>query len=136
MNINNVTLANPAFSGIWGKTTTIDKSNVQFDKNLEADIGTYHYTKIKNYYPFKDETAEQIKNIKSKNEYLNTKRSLHDYFSHNITSRVDECVVFVKQTLPVTAKEYSDYLSEKLLPSAKNALEMKLKAAKLQCFLK
>lgn len=136
MQINNVNSANPAFNGLWGKTTTINKSNVHFDKNLEADVGTYHFSKIKQYFPFKDETAEEINKVKLQNEYRYSKKSVHDYFSHNLTSRIDECIVNIRKTLPVTAKEYADYVSGKLLPNAKTAIETKLKAAKLQNFIK
>ena len=128
MQINNVNSANPAFTGLWGKTTTINKSNINFDKSLEADVGTYHFTKIKQYFPFKDETTEEINKVKLQNEYR--------YFSQNLTSRIDECIVNIGKTLPVTAKEYADYVSGKLLPNAKTAIETKLKAAKLQNFIK
>lgn len=136
MQVNNVNSTNPAFTGLWGKSVTIDKSNVYFDKDIEADVGTYHYTKVKQYFPFKDETDDEINKVKFQNEFNYTLKRAYDYFSHNLTTRIEDCIVNIRKTLPVTAQEYADYISGKLVPSEKKALEAKFKAAKLQAFIK
>ena len=90
---------NQTFKGLWGET------NVE-RYMLDSTYYIYEHRKIKDYYPFLDETKDEVAEVIRKNEY----------FEGGLTDLVDasSCVVNLKESLNFTKKEWEKYLAGKL----------------------
>ena len=126
----------PHFDGKFGKVHESDKSDVYYDHGMEADCGTYHYVKEVPYYPFLDETEEEIKGVLEQYNHYNYRPATTDPNSHDFTDRIDETIVKLMEPMPVTKQEYNDYIARKLLSKQEMNVEDRLKIAGLQIFLR
>ena len=126
----------PHFDGKFGIVHNTDKSDVYYDHGMEADIGTYHYLHEIPYYPFLDESKDEIKSVLEQYNKYDHKPASDDPNSHDFTDRIDETIVKLMDPMPVTRQEYSDYIERKLLSKQEMNVEDRLKIAGLQIFLR
>ena len=120
------------FRGLWGAETQRQNETHNYSQGLECEVGTDHVIIEKDYYPFKDETPEDIeKNIKDFNKTERSAGGICDAVEY-----IRERVVNIKETIPLTAKKYQEYIERKLLSRSEMRVEDKLKRAGLQKFLR
>ena len=101
---NHYSKANNAnFKGLWGKT--INNDHMESEYNISE--------KIYEYYPFRDETKEQIEKVKTENgrykEDLPGKGLVQDPWPN-----IDSVVISVMAALPFTSKEFLQYTTNRL----------------------
>ena len=107
MKITAINSAIPAgtFRGILLDEGTKLNSNIYYDHGLEEDIGTVTNITRKSYYPFKNESMEEISKFAEANRsYKSFKNGLVDY--------VEETIVEVKKALSFTKSEYEVFMKD------------------------
>lgn len=119
---------NANFAGIWGKEEKQTDNNIRYDYGMEADCGTYKETITKPYYPFLDESDEDIK--KAEKDYSKFSIREDDLIKREYSQNVK-----IMPRIPVTAAEYKAYISRELLSKQEMEIEDKLKGAHMQQFL-
>ena len=132
MKIYSINACQQQFKGLWGDERYETKSSPDFSWGLECYTGTSHTVTEQDYYPFKDETPEQIEKVRK--DYDKYERKTGEY--DNAVTYITESILIVKEALPVTAKRYQDYIERKLLSRMEMRVEDKLKRAGLQRFLR
>ena len=110
----------PSFKGLWGKETKID--------NIDYDSFSGSETIDRNYYPFLDETSEEIKAIKE--EYSIT--SVNHNGGQGSVYYYQNCHINPK--LPFTKLEWAQYVKNKfrLDKSTRTFIETALKRCNLK----
>ena len=108
---------NPAFKGLWGTPTF---------NTVRDDIHETHYTSFK-YYPFKDESDEDIAKIRKERSwsrhYLN-----ENWRSHSDPQCIHErSIVDVREKLPFTTQEFNDYKNNNLVPLDREIIKFYLR---------
>ena len=98
----NITPINNAqnFKGLWG----------QSKKSLSGADDNFLYEKTKFYHPFKDETKEEIKNVKLRNRYNNYElwpNYGYSFVNTVINVKEEEPLIFTKQ-------EFQNYKKSKI----------------------
>jgi len=103
INIAKQQITNTGFKGLWGKTINNDRTESEY--NISETI--YEY------YPFADETKEQIEKVKNENS-----RYKEDLPGKGLVPNpwpyIDSVIVSVMAALPFTAKEFMNYTLNKL----------------------
>ena len=109
-----------SFKGLWGKKT--------YDSHTESE---YYISDTRyEYYPFSDETEEQIKTVKEKTE--NYKQSVPGQgFVADPWPHIDGIIVTVMAALPFTSKEFTDYTMNKLSDVKRKIIEENIFTKKL-----
>lgn len=120
---------NVSHKGLWGDELQTKPESSQYDGGNMCDMGTDHYLTTKLYFPFLDETKEQIDEVCKKNyKKIESGEGLHTI--------IDEEVVEVMRTIPVTEAKYNQYIARELLSKEEMEVEDKLKLARMQRFLR
>ena len=119
---------NVSHKGLWGAEENRQIESSHYDGGNMCDMGTDHFLTTKTYYPFLNETKEDIEKVCKEN---NKKGVTGDSF-HNV---IYETRVDIKETIPVTEQKYRQYVKRELLSLEEMQVEDKLKMAKLQQFL-
>ena len=120
------------FKGLWGKENSECVSTSFYDSSQMCEMGTTEYVTTKTYYPFKNETTEDIAKIVRENSGI--KHHKNDY-DNDISDSIRENRVKVMPKLNITEEEYNKYRNDDLLSQAENILEDKLKLAGLKEYL-
>lgn len=106
---------NQNFKGLWGKSTTD-----HYEDSMYSDDSTTHY-----YYPFKDETKQEIDKVVKENESSNTScadpRSVYNPITCSDSSRVS-----VQKKLPFTRSEFYSYLSNPKSTTKRHIIESEI----------
>jgi len=124
-------ISSPNFKGLWGKEEVETRDNRVWSDAYECDFGELENITVKHYYPFLDETDEDIKKVKSQEFIKKTESGDSEAVTY-----IDSLQVYVMPTIPITAKEYNAYIARELLSKEEMEVEDKLKKAKLQMFLR
>ena len=132
MKIYAISNTKPQFRGLWGDTRRKQLETQYYDGAQEIYVGNNRVLIEKDYYPFKDETLEQIEKVKKDFKASESFGSEYDGLARSF----EEHVVNIKKQIPLTAKQYADYIERKLLSKAEMKVEDKLKIAGLQRFLR
>ena len=132
MKVYSINVANQQFKGLWGDTRRKQLESQYYDGSQEIYVGNDHVLIEKDYYPFKDETPEQIEKVKK--EFKASEAFDKEY--DGLATAFEEHVVNIKKCIPLTAQKYKDYIERKLLSRAEMRVEDKLKIAGLQRFLR
>jgi hypothetical protein len=132
MKIYPISLNQQQFRGLWGSERQKQVEVPYYSQGLECDLGTDHVIIEKDYYPFMDETQEEIDEIIKK--YNKTERTVGG--ACDAVEYIRESIVNIRETIPLTAKRYRDYIERKLLSRSEMRVEDKLKRAGLQRFLR
>ena len=109
---SNLTQMN-SFKGLWGK-----ESHEYVDDYYEmSDYYDYEY------YPFADETQEDIEKVKKNHQYYKSEVSklVAEPINH-----VYSIVVTVMSALPFTSKDFNDYLNNKISDLKKRVIEQNI----------
>lgn len=123
------TKQNVAHKGLWGKENSEQVEWSTYDGGMMCNMGTDRFVTTKYYYPFLNETKDEIEDVRVKNTHIPPKTN--DFYNAIHETRVE-----IKQTIPVTEKKYNEYISRELLSKEEMEVEDKLKLAKLQIFLR
>lgn len=134
--INRIQAGNVRFGGIWGDIRKYNLDDTFNAKDKDIPMGKLYRKTVKDYYPFMDETEEEIKKIKKENSYFKHYPPTFAPESKDMRERTYECIVNVIKRIPLTAKTYLDYVSGSLKTKEKLSVENKLKLAGLQIFIK
>ena len=121
-----------SFSGLWGKEETTVNDSTYYDAAQNVDFGTYTSILQKEYYPFLDETEQDIEKVEKK---YNKRLAYRPATDSDPSSSEHYQVVKIMPKLPVTAAEYNAYVARELLSKQELQVEDKLKGANLQRFL-
>ena len=111
----NITPINNAqnFKGLWG----------QSKKSLSGADDIFLYEKTKFYHPFKDETKEEIKNVKLRNRYNNYELwPNYGYCFVNTVINVKE-----EEPLNFTKQEFQNYKKSKIGAKVPKKFQLLLK---------
>lgn len=120
------------FKGLWGKEKVDNVESSYYDGGNMCEMGTNHFITTKTYYPFKNETAEDIKKIVKKN----TKSDSYSFDTYgDMSTTVNETKVKVMPKLDITEGEYNKYKNDDLLSKDEHRVEDKLKLAGLKEYL-
>lgn len=119
------------FKGLWGKEKNITDDGRVWSSAYECEFGEFKQITIKEYYPFKDETEDDIKKIKAQESIIKAGPTDIDTVEY-----VDEIKINIMPTIPVTAEEYRAYIARELLSKQEMDVEDRLKIAKMQQFLR
>lgn len=113
---------NQNFKGLWGQEQT--------SSNYGPDSGSEVINKF--YYPFKDETSNEIKSIKNKYTKQSSYFDEQGYYTEHITN------CHVEDKLGFTKREWEQYSKNKkgLKPIVKDFIESSLKMFDLKHYLK
>lgn len=95
-NFNKQTVKNPNFEGLWGKTSR----NTDFD----VVLGIPKIEETSYYYPFADETKEEINKIVTENTRADIEGS-----SGTIKYKINDCRICT--TLPFKKVDFDNYTS-------------------------
>lgn len=119
------------FKGLWGKEEIVTEDERRWSSAFECDFGEFKQITVKEYYPFMDETEDDIKKIKAQefeDKSLPTDIDPVEYISG--------LKINIMPTIPVTADEYKAYIARELLSKQEMDVEDRLKIAKMQKFLR
>lgn len=120
------------FNGLWGKENSQCISRSYYDYAQMCEMGTNHFVTTKTYYPFKNETIEEINDVVKKNAVTET----YKYNDENdISEAISEFKVNVMPKLDITEGQYNKYRNDDLLSKEENWVEDKLKLAGLKEYL-
>lgn len=119
------------FKGLWGKEEIITEDERRWSSAFECDFGEFKQITVKEYYPFMDETEDDIKKIKAQ-EFID--KTIPDEI--NTVEYVSGLKINIMPTIPVTADEYKAYIARELLSKQEMDVEDRLKTAKMQKFLR
>lgn len=119
------------FKGLWGKEETVTEDNRVWSSAYECDFGEFKQITVKEYYPFVDETEDDIKKIKAEEFETSTSPSDTDPVEYISGTKIN-----IMPTIPVTTEEYKAYIARELLSKQEMEVEDKLKMAKMQKFLR
>ena len=112
MRINSVSSKNFSnqanFGGLY-RTETKIKHEDYYEPAYEADLGQITHTKTVHYYPFKDESQEQIDEFIKSNTRREVNTPSNPNSSDQVTRIYDDSVI-LHDRLPMTEEEYKDYL--------------------------
>lgn len=122
----------PSFKGLWGDTKQEELEYQHYDGGQDIYVGCDHTRITKDYYPFSDETDEQIAKVIK--DFKSTEKRSSEY--DGLASSYEEHAVNVVKRIPVTEQTYQNYIERKLLSRAEMRVEDKLKLAGLQRFLR
>lgn len=123
------------FKGFMGKSHTRAISMPRWDRAIEAACGTYHTITTLTYYKFSDDKKDDVDRFISENTYIRTSFINPNPHSVNKYNMIEEGNVRVKE-IPLTAKEYYNYVGGKLQASQNDKIKTKLKKAKLRELVK
>lgn len=131
------------FKGLWGEEEAKQISTSYSDHAQMCDMGTDHVIITKSYYPFLDETGEEIRNVIENNTGKSTNLAADrdltpssPYAWVDCTDYIRETVVKIMPRLEISASEFAAYKARELLSKAEMAVEDALKVAKLQKYLR
>ena len=119
------------FKGLWGKEEIVTEDDRRWSSAFDCDFGEFKQITVKEYYPFMDETEDDIKKIKAQefeDKSLPTDIDPVEYISG--------LKINIMPTIPVTADEYKAYIARELLSKQEMDVEDRLKIAKMQKFLR
>ena len=119
------------FKGLWGKEEIVTEDERRWSSAFECDFGEFKQITVKEYYPFIDETEDDIKKIKAQ-EFID--KTIPDEI--NTVEYVSGLKINIMPTIPVTADEYKAYIARELLSKQEMDVEDRLKIAKMQKFLR
>ena len=119
------------FKGLWGKEEIVTEDERRWSSAFECDFGEFKQITVKEYYPFMDETEDDIKKIKAQ-EFID--KTIPDEI--NTVEYVSGLKINIMPTIPVTADEYKAYIARELLSKQEMDVEDRLKIAKMQKFLR
>lgn len=139
VNKNNMT----RFKGLWGESKVETLSTPYYSYAQMADEGTSHTLTTSFYYPFADETKEEINEIVKKHSGKDTSyardRDLtppsSPWGSIDAVDYINEYKINVMPKLGFTAQQYEDYKNRDLLSKDEMFVEDCLKIAKLKKYL-
>lgn len=120
------------FKGLWGKENVKVISESQYDSSQMCYYGTDESVVTKEYFPFKDETDEEIRKVVEENEKPGYWKS--DY-AYDISDSITRKKVEVMPKLDISEDEYNRYRNDDLLSKDENSVEDKLKLAGLKKYL-
>lgn len=106
---------NQNFKGLWGKSTS-----EHYEDSMYSDDFTTHY-----YYPFKDETQDEIDKVVQENEYSNTSCADPRLVYNPITCS-EGVSVSVKKKLPFTKSEFYAYLNNPKSTTKRHIIESEI----------
>lgn len=122
----------PNFNGLWGKSKNERVSESYFDPSQMLEYGTNHNIVTMPYYPFNDESEEEIKSVIAKNQ-------AYDHYQNDYLDDVSECItekkVKVMPKLDITIEQYEKYKNDDLLSVEENRVEDILKLNNLKEYL-
>ena len=119
------------FKGLWGKEEIVTEDERRWSSAFECDFGEFKQITVKEYYPFMDETEDDIKKIKAQ-EFID--KTIPDEI--NTVEYVSGLKINIMPKIPVTADEYKAYIARELLSKQEMDVEDRLKIAKMQKFLR
>ena len=119
------------FRGLWGKDNIVTEDDRRWSSAFECDFGEFKQITVKEYYPFMDETEDDIKAIKAQEFEESSPPTDMDPVEY-----ISGLKIKIMPTIPVTAEEYEAYIARELLSKQEMDVEDRLKTAKMQKFLR
>ena len=131
------------FKGLWGKEEKRIVSSPFSDHAQLCDMGEDHTILTREYHPFLDESAEDIKKTIDSHTGIETDLAKDRNLIPSSPDAWVDCVDYIKEfkvklmpRLEFSAAEFSAYKARELLSKAEMAVEDALKIAKLQKYLR
>ena len=101
--------SNTSFKGLWGT----EEHGSYNDREYSHNFIRY------DYYPFKDETKQEIEKIVDMNSYYNS----YAADVYDAVTQVESANVIVMQALPFTKKDFQGYLDKTISDLKKMVIE-------------